>query len=251
MELEGRVALVTGAAGDGMGRSIALTLARDGADIVVNYHRRRERAERVAEIIESMGRRAFVYGADVSDADAVLSMVRAAEERLGPVDILVNSAGGLWKPADITAVEPEHWRSVLAEEVDAVFYAVRAVLPGMRERGWGRIVSIGGAEAEHWRFGPPTAPLDYPLGKAGRHWLTRTLAPLEIGHGVTINAIAPGPIPHVPLEEAVEAVQKGRKRGDRRRPDQQDVAEAVAFLCSERARFVTGTVLTIRGAEEV
>jgi 3-oxoacyl-[acyl-carrier protein] reductase len=251
MELEGRVALVTGAGGDGMGRSIALTLAREGADIVVNYHRRRERAEQVAAVIESMGRRAFVYGADVSDAAAVQSMVEQAEEQLGPIDILVNSAGGLWQPADITAIDPEHWRSVLAEEVDAVFYAIRAVLPGMRKRGWGRIVSIGGYEAEHWRFAPPQAPLDYPLGKAGRHWLTRTLAPPEIGHGVTINAVAPGPIPHIALEEAVEAARAGAGRSQGQRPRQQDVAETVAFLCSERARFVTGAIITIRGAQEV
>lgn len=250
MELEGRVALVTGASGEGMGRSIALTLAREGADIVVNYRRRTRRAQEVARVIRKMGRRSLVQQADVADPAAVQAMVEVALAAFGHIDILVNSAGGSWKPQDLPDIEPDHWRSVMAEEIDASYLLMRAVLPGMRERGWGRIISIGGYEAENWRLGPPEAPLDYPLGKAARHWLTRALARREMVHGITINAIAPGPIPYVSLEEAVEAVRGGPAWARRNRPGPQDVAEAVAFLCSERARFLTGAVLTIPGARE-
>jgi len=234
-----------------MGRSIALTLAREGADIVVNYRRRARRAQEVARVIGEMGRRSLVQQADVADPSAVQAMVEAALAAFGQIDILVNSAGGGWKPQDLTEIEPEHWRSVMAEEIDASYLLMRAVLPGMRERGWGRIISIGGYEAENWRLGPPEAPLDYPLGKAARHWLTRTLAPREMVHGITINAIAPGPIPYISLEEAMEAVRGGPAWVRRDRSGPQDVAEAVAFLCSERARFLAGAVLTIPGAREV
>ncbi len=119
MTLAGRTALVTGASGRGMGRSIALTLAREGADIVINYKERRDRAEEMAQVIESMGRRALVHQADVSDADAVQEMVRQAESHFGQVDIVIGSAGGSWQPRDLPEIEPDHWRAVMAEEVDA------------------------------------------------------------------------------------------------------------------------------------
>ena len=119
MELENRVALVTGASGRGMGRSIALTLAREGADVVVNFEKRRERAERVAQAIESFGRRALLHQADVRDPHAVEAMVRAAEAHFGRLDIVVCSAGGPWEPRDITEIAPEQWRATLAEEIDS------------------------------------------------------------------------------------------------------------------------------------
>ncbi len=249
MELDGRIALVTGAAGGGMGRSIALTFAREGADIVLNYRSKHERAAQVASAIERMGRGALPYAADVADAAAVDAMFTAARDRFGKVDIVVNSAGAPWKPQDITEIDPAHLRRVLAQEIESTLFLLRAALPGMRARGWGRFVSIGGYMADDWRFGPPEAPLDYPLGKAARHWLTRTLAPRELPHGITINAIAPGPTPHVSLEEALTAVRRDRQRAEGNTP--QHIAEVVAFLCSEAAARITGAVIPMPGAKPV
>lgn len=232
-----------------MGRSIALTLARDGADVVLNYHRKDQRVRETAAAIEAMGRRALPFAADVADAAQVDVMVAAAADALGPVDIVVNSAGGPWKPQDITEIDPAHFRAVLAQEVEATFLLIRATLPGMRERGWGRIVSIGGYGVDDWRYGPPEAPLDYPLGKAARHWLTRTLAPREIGRGITINAVAPGPTPRVPLDEALAAVRGERRVRGHNSP--QDIADVVAFLCSDGAARVTGAVIPVPGATAV
>ncbi len=249
MGLEGRVALVTGAGGEGMGRSIALTLARDGADVVLNYHRKDQRVVETAAAIGAMGRRALPFAANVADATQVDAMVAAAAAALGPIEIVVNSAGGPWKPQDITEIDPAHFRAVLAQEIEATFLLVRATLPGMRARGWGRIVSIGGYGADDWRYGPPEAPLDYPLGKAARHWLTRTLAPREIGRGITVNAVAPGPTPRVTLDEALAAVRCERGPRDHNTP--QDIADVVAFLCSDAAARVTGAVIPVPGAAAV
>jgi 3-oxoacyl-[acyl-carrier protein] reductase len=177
MSLEGHVAVVTGAGGEGMGRSIALTLGREGAAVVVNYRNSRDRAETTAHAIEDLGARAIALAADIADPAAVEKMFTSARERFGYIDIVVNSAGAPWKPQDITEITPDHLRDVLAREVEATFHLLRAALPQMRERGWGRFISIGGYMADDWRFGPPDAPLDYPLGKAARHWMTRTMAP--------------------------------------------------------------------------
>ncbi len=250
MTLQGRVALVTGAGGEGMGRSIALTLARDGTDIVLNYRRSDERARETGAAIEALGRRVLVWQADITDPDAVSAMAAAAIATLGQVDILVNNVGGPWKPQDIAEIEPAHLRRVLAAEIESVYYLLRAVLPGMRERRWGRIVSIGGHMADDWRFGPPDAPLDYPLGKAARHWLTRTLAPLELPHGITINAVAPGPTRRVSHAKAAAAAA-GAENISRDGNEPQDVADVVSFFCSDAAERVTGSIINVPGARPV
>jgi 3-oxoacyl-[acyl-carrier protein] reductase len=246
MSLEGRVALVTGAGGQGMGRSIALTLARDGADIVLNYRMKQVHVPDTSAAIEAMGRRVMAHAADVADAAQVDGMIAEATARFGRVDIVVASAGGPWKPQDVTQIEPAHLREVLAEEVESVFNLLRAVLPGMRERRWGRIVTIGGYMADEWRFGPPEAPLDYPLGKAARHWITRTLGPLELQHGITINAVAPGPTRRITLDEALAALRGEDIGGGGNNP--QDIANVVSFLCSPAAERVSGAVIPVPGA---
>jgi NAD(P)-dependent dehydrogenase (short-subunit alcohol dehydrogenase family) len=116
----------------------------------------------------------------------------------------------------------------------------------MRERRWGRIVLVGGHLADDWRFGPPEAPLDYPLGKAARHWITRTLAPLEMPHGITINAVAPGPTRRITLDEALAALRGDDIGGSGNNP--QDIANVVSFLCSPAAERVSGAVVPVPGA---
>lgn len=246
--LAGRVALVTGAGGQGMGRSIALTLARDGADIALNYHRHGEHAARTAAAIEAMGRRALALQADASDAASVETMVQDAARSLGAVDIVVANAGAPWKPRDVIEIDTEHIRRVVASEIEGVYHLLRAALPGMRQRRWGRIVLIGGHMADAWTFGPPDAPLDYPLGKAARHWIARTIGPREAPHGITVNAVAPGPTRRFTHDEAIAALERAPEAGAN---TPQHIAETVAWLCSDMAARVNGAVIPLPGDKPV
>ncbi len=130
MSLEGRVALVTGSTGRGMGRSIALSLARDGADVALNYETRPERAQQMRAQLQSMGRRASLHQADVATEEGARSLFEGAIEELGRVDILVLSAGGAWQARDIVDTPPQHWQRVLAEELHAPLYLNLLPCPG-------------------------------------------------------------------------------------------------------------------------
>ena len=247
--LEGRVALVTGSTGDGMGRSTALTLARDGADVVLNTgtNRRTKDASnrRLLRAFDSLGTRAILVPADTADGPAVRGMFARAKRELGPVDILVNNAGGRWDPKiDLTKVDDAFWQAVLRAEIDGMFHTIKAALPDMRRRRWGRIVNLGMERSEE--FMEP--PYDYTVGKIARHGLTRILSEVEMPHGVTLNAIAPGYIPTFAFDQALEALRHGPAWAARRHGTPQDVAELVAWLCTEEARFVKGAVIPIHGA---
>jgi 3-oxoacyl-[acyl-carrier protein] reductase len=249
MTLEGRVALVTGAAGEGMGRSIALTLARDGADIAINFRRSEKRAQATCDDVRALGRRAVALQADLSSPEECERLVQGARDALGRLDVVIASAGGPWKPQDVTEIGGNHLRRVLALEVESVYAMLRAALPGMRAQGWGRVVLVGGHGADDWRFGPPEAPLDYPLGKAARHWIARALGPRELPHGITINAVAPGPTRRFTREEALAGLRGEVEGGDGNTP--QDVAETVTWLCSGAASRISGAVIPIPGARPV
>src|SRR2546427_10016133 len=145
--LKGRVALVTGSTGEGMGRSIALTLARDGADVVLNHGTNRRTSatnnRRLVKTIEGLGTRAIVVRADTARGDEVRKMFTRAEQELGPVDILVNNAGGSRDPRqDITKVDDAAWQDVLRAELDRMFHTIRAALPRMTLRPSGRVVNV-------------------------------------------------------------------------------------------------------------
>ncbi len=232
-----------------MGRSTAFTLAREGADVVLNYGTNRktkgEENRRLVKAIKEFGVQTLLLPADTADGNAVRAMFSKAKEELGPVDILVNNHGGRWEmTSDLTKVDDAFWQSVLRAEIESVFHSIKAALPDMRRRRWGRIINLGMERSEEF-MGPP---YDYTVGKIARHGLTRILSEVEIPHGITINAVAPGYIPYVSFEEALDAVRHGKGWQRRRHGTPQDVAEVVAWLCTEEARFVKGAIIPVHGA---
>lgn len=183
--LEGRVALVTGA-GRGIGRTIALTLAEAGADVAVNYHERAETAAATARDVQALGRRVEVVQADVSVGAEVARLVGTVEAALGPIDILVNNAG-VARPCPIEELTEELFDRTIAENLKSAFLCIQAVLPGMRARGFGRIVNISSGAAR----GAGVVGVHYNASKAGMEGLTRGYAARVIKDGVTVNAVAP------------------------------------------------------------
>ena len=238
-ELNHRVALVTGGS-RGIGKAIALALAKAGAAVAVNYRERGEEAAAVVDAIRQGGGRAAAIAADVSNAAAVQRMVGEAEDRLGPIDILVNNAG----TAAIRGLDDmteEDFDRALAVNLKSAFLCTQAVLPDMRARRWGRIVNISSIGA---RVGAGSVSVAYGAAKAGVEGLTRAYALRLAPEGVTVNAIAPGLIDTemgAPLIAAGVAarIPVGRVGTG------EEIAEAVLFLAGDA--FVTGQTLAVNG----
>jgi NAD(P)-dependent dehydrogenase (short-subunit alcohol dehydrogenase family) len=235
---EGKVALVTGAAGSGLGRSIALTLAREGARVVVNYRTSDGSAYAIVEHIERNGGQAVAVAADVFTADGCRYLVEATVARFGRVDICIVGPGGGWHPEPIDQLAPEAALEDLHSEAAPVLHLMPLVLPGMYERRWGRVIGI----ATHpGKLSPAYA---YNVGKAARMQALLLAQDQAWGHGVTVNVIAPGPVSGLAdLSSAIEHVGHGQAWQEREDVTPQDIAEGVAFLCSDAGRFVTGCVL--------
>jgi 3-oxoacyl-[acyl-carrier protein] reductase len=170
-DLQSRVALVTGGS-RGIGKAVALTLAQAGAAVALNYRKRGEEAEAVAEAIRKNGGRAAAFGADVSAGKAVQSMVHAIEEGFGSIDILVNNAG-MAAMRGLDDITEEDFDRTIAVNLKSVFLCTQAVLPGMRRRRWGRIVNISSIGA---RVGAGSVSIAYGASKAGVEGLTRSYA---------------------------------------------------------------------------
>jgi 3-oxoacyl-[acyl-carrier protein] reductase len=184
-DLSGRVALVTGA-GRSIGKAIAITLAEAGADVAVNYRERADAAAATASEIRRLGRRAAVVQADVSLSAEVTALVATVARELGPIDILINNAG-IAEPCGIEELTEETFDHTLAVNLKSAFLCSQAVLPGMRARGFGRIVNISSGAAR----GAGVVGVHYNASKAGMEGLTRGYAARVIQDGVTVNAVAP------------------------------------------------------------
>jgi 3-oxoacyl-[acyl-carrier protein] reductase len=184
-DLSGQVALVTGAS-RGIGRAVALVLAEAGADVTVNYRERAADAAAVVQAIGALGRRAVALQADVSVGTEVASLVARAEHDLGPIGILINNAG-VSEPCTIEDLTEALFERTLTVNLTSAFLCTQAVLPGMRARGFGRIVNISSGAAR----GAGAVGVHYNASKAGMEGLTRGYAARVVEDGVTVNAVAP------------------------------------------------------------
>jgi 3-oxoacyl-[acyl-carrier protein] reductase len=270
IDLSGRVAFVTGGS-RGLGRADALTLGRAGADVVIadiqvesDSGEEAERygpiaqaaraqgfvfAEATAREICDMGRRAAAVKCDVTERVQVNEAVRRTVEEFGSVDILVNNAGTLDHLGQLPDQAPELWERDLRVNLTGAFNCAQAVWPHMKERGWGRIVNMASVAGTLGGFGQAS----YATTKAGLLGMTRTLALEGARHGITCNAIVPGII-------GTEAFNFGnpemnermvRRTAMRRPGEPQDVANAIVFLCSDLAAYVTGVALNVSGGIEL
>lgn len=244
--LEGRTAIVTGSTGEGMGRQIAWTLAREGANVVLNYGTYRKSdaaAQKAVTECKRLGGDAVAVRADTRKEADLRKLAQTAQKAFGRVDIAVANAGGdlLERPLD-KMTQPE-WHKVVDAEVDGLLFLAKAVLPGMRKQGGGRIVSIGWDRAAQ----ASSLPYDYAVGKAARDLVAEKLARAERDHGITVNTVAPGYIPYPTDAQSKDFVRHGKQWAARKRSTNQDVAEAVLWLCREEASFVTGSRVEVYG----
>ena len=269
IDISGRVALVTGGS-RGLGRADALTLARAGADVAIadiqlesddsgveEYGPLAQAAraqgivyaESTADEIRAMGRRALALKCDVTERAQVDATVARVVDEFGSIDILVNNAGTLDHVAQFHNQSPELWERDLRVNLTGGFNCAQAVWPHMKERGWGRIVNMASVAGTLGGFGQAS----YSTTKAGLLGLTKTLAMEGGRHGITCNAIVPGVI-------GTEAFNFGNPEMNqrivnrtvfKRSGEPQDVANAIAFLCSDLASYITGVELYVSGGVEL
>ena len=238
-QLNNRVALITGAS-RGIGKAIALALAKAGAAVAVNYRERGEEATSVVDAIHRSGGRAVAVAADVAIAGAVKDMIGAVERQLGPIDILVNNAG-MATMRSLEEITEEDFDRALAVNLKSAFLCTQAVLPGMRARRFGRIVNISSIGA---RVVSGSVSIAYAASKAGLEGLTRGYAVRLAPEGVTVNAIAPGLIDTEMGQPLIEAGLAARIPVGRPGTGE-EIAEVVMLLVNDA--FITGQTLQVNG----
>ncbi|MDQ3026369.1 MAG: acetoacetyl-CoA reductase [Pseudomonadota bacterium] len=240
-----KVALITGGVG-GIGTAICKRLAADGNFVVANFaipgsEDKWHGAMKAAGLNGTSSALAF---GDVTDFEAMGAMVKKIEAAHGPIEILVNCAG-ITRDATFRKMTPDQWRAVMSTNLDSVFNVTRHVIEGMVERGWGRIVNISSVNAVRGQFGQT----NYASAKAGVLGFTKSLAQEVVRKGVTVNAVSPGYVQTDMVmairEDVRQKIVSEIPAGRLAKPE--EIADAVAFLASEGAAYITGTNLSVNG----
>jgi 3-oxoacyl-[acyl-carrier protein] reductase len=239
--LEGKKAIITGSS-RGIGRSIALEFAAQGADVVINYNKSKGEAEQVAAEVERLGQRALVIGASVSDLAAVQNMIKQAEREFGTIDIMVNNAGAV-KDVLLLMMSEDAWDEVLNTNLKGAFYSCREVLRVMIKHKTGSIINIASLSGVSGRPGQ----CNYAASKGGIIAFTKSLAQ-EVGRlGIRVNAIAPGLVQSSMTENISPEIREIELIALRRLGRPEEVAKAAVFLASEMSTYTTGTTLHVNG----
>jgi NAD(P)-dependent dehydrogenase (short-subunit alcohol dehydrogenase family) len=242
--IRGKVALVTGGARS-LGKADCLVLAQEGCRVAV-VDLNAEGAEETAREITGGGGTARGYACDIRETAQVADTVARVEQDLGPVDICVNNAGIIYTLGQLKDLRDEDWELNLAVNVTGTMKVTRAVFPGMRERRWGRIVCMASIAGLMGGFGQTA----YATGKLGVVGFARSVALEGARHNVTCNAVAPGIVnPNARLSPMYDRMVK--RVAMQKEGEPEDIAWAIAFLCSERARYITGAVLTVTGGMDL
>lgn len=241
--LEGKVALVTGAS-RGIGRAIAIELAKAGAEVIINYLGSEEKAREVKATIEGLGKKAHLARFDVANPQEVTAAIKELETRIGPIHILVNNAG-ITRDALFLRMKLEDWEAVLRTNLFSAFYVTQAVLPLMLKARWGRIINISSVVA----FTGNPGQVNYAAAKAGLIGFTKALALEVASRNITVNAIAPGYIETDMTEKLPEKVKEAflQEIPLKRAGLPEEVAHLALFLASDQASYITGAVFHING----
>jgi 3-oxoacyl-[acyl-carrier protein] reductase len=245
--LEGKKAIVTGGS-LGIGREIALDLAKNGADVAINYRRHQEEAEKVIEKIRALGRQGIMVRADVSSYEEAKKMVERVVQEFNGLDILVNNAG-INRDAVIWKMTEEQWDSVIDINLKGFFNYIRQVALIFKNQRSGKIVNVTSINGLRGKFGQT----NYSASKAGIIGLTKSVA-RELGkYGINVNAVAPGLIETSMIKAAPEEVRKKALEeivlGKIGKPE--EVAHVVTFLCSDMASHITGEVIKVDGGQYI
>ena len=242
-DISGRFALVTGAS-KGIGKASALKLGEQGVNVAVNYNSSQKEAEDTAEQLAALGVQAFVVKGDVSNLEEVTGMVDEVTERFGQIDILVNNAG-IISDSLLIRMSDKAWDDVITTNLNGTFYCTRAVLRGMIRRRWGRIINIGSVVGIRGNIGQ----VNYSASKAGIIGFTKALAKEVASRSITVNTVTPGYIntdtvdvlPQATKDRIMTWIPQGHFG------EVDDVAHMVAFIASEKARYMTGQIVSIDG----
>ena len=245
MSIKGKVALVTGGSG-GLGRVHCLTLAKAGCQVAVTGHSHLEKAEEVVKEIQDMGQKAIAVKMDLADLDEVQAGIKKVEEALGPVDILVNNAAfGIVRAVTIAKMDKKDWDRDLSVNLTGAFNTIKCCMPGMTERGWGRIINISSIAGTMGGMGQGS----YAATKAGLIGLTKTAALEGARKGVTCNALVLGVFDGGSFGEVAPEFQERiiKRLALRRAGDPQELSNVLLFLASEESSYLTGEAIEVSG----